>query len=100
MNKRIPQNTSTGLPWLVAEQNGEIVGYAYASKWRGRSAYYFSVEATVYLSPFAKSAGWGTEPYGVFFFKLKESSIHVVIGGIALPNPASIALHEKFGMEK
>jgi phosphinothricin acetyltransferase len=100
MNKRIQETESTGLPWLVAERNGEIIGYAYASKWKGRCAYRFSVEATVYLSPLAKSEGWGTRLYDELFSSLKESAIHAVIGGIALPNPASIALHEKFGMEK
>ncbi|WP_163833414.1 arsinothricin resistance N-acetyltransferase ArsN1 family B [Spartinivicinus ruber] len=100
MNNRIQEIMSMGLPWLIAEKNGEIVGYAYASKWNGRCAYRFSVEATVYLSPSAKSEGWGTKLYEELFSMLRESSIHVVIGGIALPNPASIALHEKFGMEK
>ena len=100
MSNRIQQIMSMGLPWLVAEKNDKIAGYAYASKWKGRCAYRFSVEATVYLSPSAKSEGWGTRLYEALFSELKENSIHVVIGGITLPNPASIALHEKFGMKK
>lgn len=100
MNDRVQEIVSTGLPWLVAEENGEIVGYAYASMWNGRCAYRFSVEITVYLSPYSVSKGWGTKLYEVLFSKLKEISIHVVIGGIALPNPVSVALHERFGMKK
>lgn len=100
MNSRIQEIMSVGLPWLVAEKNGEIAGYAYASKWSGRCSYRFSVEVTVYISPSARSEGWGTRLYEALFSRLRENSIHVVIGGIALPNPASIALHEKFGMEK
>lgn len=100
MSERIQETVAEGLPWLVAENEGEILGYAYASKWKGRCAYRYSVESTVYLAPSATSAGWGTRLYEALFSRLKEQSVHVVIGGIALPNPASVALHEKFGMEK
>lgn len=100
VNSRIRETFAEELPWLVAEKDGEIIGYAYASKWQGRCAYRFSVEVTVYLSPSAQSEGWGTRLYEELFSKLREQSIHVVIGGIALPNPASVGLHEKFGMEK
>ena len=88
------------LPWLVAEDDGEIMGYAYASRWKGRCAYRYSVEVSVYLSHLKTSKGWGTRLYEKLFCELKEMAIHVVIGGITLPNAASIALHEKFGMEK
>ncbi len=100
VNRRVEEITSVGFPWLVAEKRGAVVGYAYASQWAGRCAYRFSAEATVYLSASAQSEGWGTKLYEALFSKLKENAIHVVIAGIALPNPASIALHEKFGMEK
>jgi len=56
------------------------------------------VEATVYLAPKAQGKGLGTELYQALFTELKQKSIHSVIGGITLPNPASIALHEKLGM--
>ncbi len=100
MQGRISESNSFDLPWFVAQENESILGYAYASKWKGRCAYRFSVEVTVYLSPQAVSKGLGTELYQQLFASLKEKSIHVAMGGISLPNQASIALHEKFGMEK
>lgn len=100
MAERIKEIGSAHLPWLVVEEDGAIVGYAYASKWKGRSAYRYSVECSVYLSPSSVSKGWGTKLYDALFAVLREQSIHVVIGGIALPNPASVALHEKLGMKK
>jgi len=92
--------TSNQLPYLVAEIDKQVLGYAYASKWKGRCAYRHSVEVTVYLSPKALGEGIGSKLYQALFTELKEKSIHVVLAGIALPNPESIALHEKFGMEK
>jgi phosphinothricin acetyltransferase len=97
---RIAEANSASLPWLVAEQDGQIVGYAYASKWKGRSAYRFSVESSAYLDPNAVGNGYGTKLYEHLFASLRECGIHLVIGGIALPNPASVALHEKFGLKK
>ncbi len=89
------------LPWLVAENNrGQVVGYAYASRWRERFSYRFSVEVTVYLSPEHTGKGLGTQLYQALFAELKTKNIHSVIGGITLPNDASIAVHEKFSMEK
>lgn len=98
--ERIEDTHAVGLPWLVAISEGELVGYAYASKWKGRCSYRHSVEVTVYLNPSLKAKGWGTKLYKALFDELKQGSIHVVIGGISLPNDASVALHEKFGMEK
>ena len=100
MAERIRESQSLGLPWLVAEEGDEVVGYAYASKWKGRCAYRFAAEVTVYLSTTATSKGWGTKLYEALFAALKHGAIHTVIGGIALPNEASIALHEKFGMQQ
>lgn len=101
MAGRIRDILSLDLPWLVAVgDTGEIVGYAYASRWNGRCAYRYAVEITVYLSHQFTSQGLGSRLYEALFSQLRKHSMHVVIGGIALPNPASIALHEKFGMEK
>ena len=100
MRVRIAETLSAELPWFVAEHAGNIIGYAFASKWKGRCAYRFAVEVTVYLSPNSVSNGLGTKLYEALFSSLKEKSMHVAMGGIALPNPASIALHEKFGMRK
>ena len=100
MSHRILECYENGLPWLVAEHEGEVVGYSYASKWKGRCAYRHSVEATVYLDRTAVSQGWGSKLYSDLFAKLAKNGIHAIISGIALPNEASVALHEKFGMEK
>lgn len=100
MASRITEITSNALPWLVLEQDNEIVGYAYASKWKGRCAYRFSVETSVYLAPGLGGRGLGTKLYTALLAQLKENGIHAAIGGIALPNPESVALHEKFGMTK
>jgi len=98
--ERISEVASASLPWLVAEQAGQVVGYAYATKWKERCAYRFSVESTVYLDPGFVGKRFGVKLYEALFALLKEGGIHVVIGGIALPNPASVALHEKFGLAK
>ena len=101
---RIEETKAEGLPWLVAEDgagnSAEVIGYAYASKWKGRCAYRHTVEVTVYLSKAATAKGWGTKLYQALFNELKQLSIHATIGGISLPNEASIALHEKLGMKK
>jgi len=98
MLERIATVQSAGYPWLVAEDQNEIVGYAYANQWNNRAAYKHTAEVSVYLSYLGISSGWGTKLYESLFEKLRNMSIHMVIGGISLPNPASVALHEKFGM--
>ena len=100
MASRIEAVTAVSLPWLVAEDAGRITGYAYATKWRPRSAYRFSVELTVYLDPECVGKGLGSQLYTALFALLKDKGVHSVIGGVAQPNPASTALHEKFGMTK
>lgn len=100
MAERIAEVTSASLPWLVEEHEGLVVGYAYATKWKARSAYRFSVESTVYLTHGVIGQGLGSRLYEALFAELKERGVHVVIGCIALPNPASIAVHEKFGLRK
>lgn len=100
MQQRIADVQRGGLPWLVAEENGVVVGYAYATKWRVRHAYRFSVESSVYLAPDIGGKGWGTALYQQLLERLSASGYHLVIGGIAQPNAASVALHEKMGFEK
>ena len=98
--RRIGEVVALGYPWLVAEVDGVIAGYAYANRWRERSAYRFSVETTVYLDPTRTGEGLGTALYSALFERLAALGVHAAIGGITLPNPASIALHEKVGMRK
>ena len=100
MAARIEEVASVALPWLVAEQAGQLIGYAYATKWKGRSAYRYSVETSVYLLPGYIGRGLGTALYQRLIDRLKGRGLHVAIGGIALPNDASVALHEKLGFRK
>ena len=100
MSARLQKVNALGLPWLVAEEQGVLIGYAYANQWRERSAYRFSVESTIYLSHEVTGGGRGSKLYGALFEALRALEVHAVIGGITLPNPASVALHEKMGMRK
>ncbi len=100
MARRIEEVQSESLPWLVAEEGNEVVGFACATRWRTRSAYRFSAEITVYLAPAHVACGIGTMLYVELFSILRARGIHAVLGGIALPNEASIALHEKLGLRK
>jgi L-amino acid N-acyltransferase YncA len=100
MARRIQEVQSATLPWLVAEKNRQVLGYAYAAPWKTRSAYRFSVEITVYVAAGRLGLGIGSMLYSNLFLILETLGIHAVMGGIALPNDASVALHEKFGLAK
>ena len=100
MARRIADVGAAGLPWLVLEADGRIAGYAYATKWRVRPAYRTSVESSIYLDPAFAGRGLGRQLYGALLDELRRRELHVVIGGIALPNANSIALHEKLGFRK
>ena len=98
--ERVEAVQAMGLPWLVALDGAQVVGYAYASRWRERSAFRFSVESTVYLAPHRSGEGWGSRLYAALFARLREGDVHAVMAGITLPNAASVSLHEKAGMHK
>ena len=100
MAKRWAAADRAGLPFLVAESAGRVLGYAYASPWKGRCAYRFSVEVSVYLEAAHVGQGLGTRLYARLFPLLRRKGFHVAIGGIALPNPGSVALHENFGLRQ
>ncbi len=87
-------------PWLVCEEGGRVIGYAYATRWKDRSAYRYSVEAAIYLDHGRVGKGSGTELIERLLHELRLRKIHSVICGIALPNPASVGLCEKFGFER
>lgn len=97
---RIRKTLEGGYPYLVDEEDGRVVGYAYASQFRTRIAYRFTAEATVYLDPQYAAKGIGTALYRALLDDLKKRGFHRVIGGITLPNPASVALHEKLRFSK
>ena len=100
MSGRIREVQSHGLPWLVAEIDGMVAGYSYASKWKSRSAYRHSVETTIYLKSGLEGRGIGKRLYSALLPILRSRNIHAVIGGAALPNPASVSLHESLGFER
>jgi L-amino acid N-acyltransferase YncA len=87
-------------PWLIREDQGRLAGYSCASQWKARSAYRFTVETTVYLAADCVGRGIGTALYDTLIMQLRERGFHCAIGIIALPNPASVALHEKLGFRQ
>jgi len=100
MAARVAEVTDLSLPWLVGERNGEVLGYAYATRWRTRVSYRYSAETTVYLEPGQGGHGYGYRLYVALIEALRATAVHAAIGGIALPNAASVALHEKLGFAK
>lgn len=100
MASRVASVQSAGLPWLVMTESEQVIGYAYAGPWKSRIGYRFTVEISVYLAPDQGGRGLGTALYRALFAELEQTDTRVVIGGIALPNDASVALHEKMGMRK
>lgn len=85
------------MPWVVCEEKGEILGYAYASRFRPRPAYQWTAEATVYVHPRRQRRAVGRALYTALFDGLRLLGYPSVIAVIALPNPASVALHETLG---
>lgn len=100
MAQRIAQVQYHELPYLVLELDGQVQGYAYATPWRVRKAYRYSVEITVYLTPQVQGQGYGSALYQALFTRLKAVGVHAVIAGITQPNPGSVALHEKLGLQQ
>jgi L-amino acid N-acyltransferase YncA len=84
-------------PWLVAEQDGAVIGYASTSPMRSRAAYRWSVETGIYLNGAAQGRGIGRQLLSAHLDLLQRQGFVTVIAGIALPNDASVALHEKLG---
>ena len=85
------------LPFLVAEEEGEIMGYAYASYWRYRHAYRFGVELSIYLKPGLEHRGIGKKLYKKLLDILSLQGYKSAYAGITLPNEASVGLHRFFG---
>lgn len=84
-------------PYLIAEQNGEILGYAYASPFKGRPAYDWAVETTVYLKVNVRGNGIGRQLYTALEDILRRQNITNANACITYPNPESIGFHEKMG---
>jgi L-amino acid N-acyltransferase YncA len=87
------------LPWLVADDGGRVAGYAYASAHRARPAYRWSADCSVYLDPGYRGRGVGRQLYERLIPAVRELGYRSLFAGIALPNPASVGLHEALGFE-
>jgi phosphinothricin acetyltransferase len=96
IRQRIDQ-TLTRLPWLVCEQDGQVLGYAYAAPHRTRAAYQWSVDVSAYVHERARRFGVGRALYTALFRILALQGFYNAYAGIALPNPASVGLHEALG---
>ena len=96
MRQRILE-AAAGYPWFVCEEDGKLLGYCYGRKWRERAAYRHSVEVSTYLDASAVGKGRGSALLDAILVELRRRGFHSVIGGVSLPNDASVALLEKFG---
>ncbi|HEV7815880.1 MAG TPA: GNAT family N-acetyltransferase [Janthinobacterium sp.] len=88
---------SHALPWLVLEEDGQVLAYAYAG---ACPAYHGAADTTIYVAPGNTGRGLGRQIYAELIAILRRRGLHSLIAGIALPNPASAALHESLGFKK
>jgi L-amino acid N-acyltransferase YncA len=86
--------------WLVAEREGRVVGYAYATAFNERPAYRWSASVSVYINAQARGSGVGRALYEALFARLRERGFRTACAGITLPNEASVRLHESLGFEQ
>jgi phosphinothricin acetyltransferase len=84
-------------PWLVAEDDGHLLGYASSSPYHRRPAYRWTVETSIYLAAEAHGRGLGRELLSSLITLLTRQGYVTAIAAIALPNPVSVALHERLG---
>jgi phosphinothricin acetyltransferase len=84
-------------PWLAAEVDGRFAGYAKAGLWRSREAYALTAEVSVYVEPAFHGRGVGRALYGALIERLRAGGFHTAVGGVTLPNQASVRLHEAMG---
>lgn len=96
MSARI-ETTSAGYPWLVAERDGEVAGFAYATSHRVRAAYRWAADVSVYIDPGQHRLGVGRKLYLALFELLRDQRLLIACAGITLPNEASVGLHESLG---
>ncbi|HVQ57565.1 MAG TPA: GNAT family N-acetyltransferase [Solirubrobacterales bacterium] len=91
------ERTAATHPWLVAERGGEVVGYAYACPHKQRWAYRWAADVSVYVAVAHHGQGIGRALYEALFERLRAQRLRIACAGITLPNPASVALHERLG---
>jgi L-amino acid N-acyltransferase YncA len=99
MQKRI-ESVLTANPWIVLEEDGLILGYAYATKHRERAGYRWSVDSSIYVRQGLRGKGIGKALYSALLPILKLQGYYNVYAGICLPNEASVGIHESFGFMK
>ena len=98
MQRRI-EDALARFPWLVCVDDGQLLGYAYASQHRARAAYQWSVDVSVYVHAQARRSGVGRSLYTSLFQVLILQGFYNAYAGITLPNPASVGLHESVGFQ-
>ena len=94
------EEVTAAYPWLVCERDGEVIGYAYAHRFRERMAFDWTVEMSIYLDRDALGGGIGTALYSALIELLAALGYVNAIGTVATPNPPSERLHEKCGFER
>lgn len=97
MAERMAAVAAKALPWIVAEEGGVVVGYAYASPFKPRSAYRFSLENSVYVAPDAQGRGIGQALLEALIHRCAALGYRQMIAGVGGAAPASIKLHERCG---
>ena len=98
LSERIRRLTATH-PWLVAEADGTVAGYACASPHRQKAAYRWACDVAIYVDRANRRRGLGRALYTALLERLRAQRFHVACAGITLPNDASVGLHESFGFE-
>jgi phosphinothricin acetyltransferase len=88
---------ATTYPWLVAERDGEVIGFAYACPHRERPAYRWAVEVSVYVAGDERGKRYGRALYTELIERLRKQRFQIACAGITLPNEASVVLHESLG---
>lgn len=94
------ERVSATHPWLVAERDGVVAGFAYAAPHRPRPAYRWTAETSVYVAGGRQNGGVGGDLYGALLELLRRQGLHVALAGITLPNAASVGLHTAMGFEQ
>jgi phosphinothricin acetyltransferase len=92
------RSTHEMFPWVVATgDDGRVVGFAKSGPHKGRCAYHWTAEVSVYVDPDHHGGGVGTAAYGRLFDLLRRQGYWTLLAGITMPNPASVRLHERYG---
>jgi L-amino acid N-acyltransferase YncA len=93
------ERTSRSYPWIVLEQDGRVVGFAYATQHRARAAYRWAADVAVYVDPAGQGRGAGRRLYDALLELMRRQGLRIACAGITTPNDASIGLHRAVGFE-